>query len=70
MEKKMKCPVCNAPTDVEETRTKDDHTYRRRECFNEHTFTTEERVKRVVTGGATQVVALHTPRPKKVPKSG
>jgi transcriptional regulator NrdR family protein len=64
----MRCPVCNAPSDVKETRTRDDHIYRRRLCFNEHTFTTEERFKRVITKGVDGVVALHKARPKAIPK--
>jgi len=66
----MKCPVCNAPSDVKETRTRDDHIYRRRLCFNEHKFTTEERVKRINTRGVDAMVALHKARPKAVPKKG
>ena len=64
----MKCPACNAPSDVKETRARDDHVYRRRLCFNEHIFTTEERVKRVITRGVDEVVALHKVRPKAIPK--
>jgi len=37
----MKCPFCNAPTDVLETRD----VTRRRECFNGHRFTTVETLK-------------------------
>jgi transcriptional regulator NrdR family protein len=64
----MKCPACNAPSDVKETRARGDHVYRRRLCFNEHTFTTEERVKRVVTRGVDGVVAFHEARPKAISK--
>jgi transcriptional regulator NrdR family protein len=64
----MRCPVCNAPTDVKETRTKDGYVFRRRLCFNEHTFTTEERVTRVITRGVDGMVALHKARPKAIPK--
>lgn len=39
----MKCPICNADSRVLDTRG----VRRRRECFNEHRFTTEEVV---VTG--------------------
>lgn len=35
----MKCPRCDAPTEVLETRN---GTIRRRECFNGHVFRTEE----------------------------
>jgi hypothetical protein len=39
----MKCPECGAPTDVKETRLKDDNTiHRRRLCFNGHRFFTRE----------------------------
>lgn len=34
----MKCPRCNAPTDVLDTRGP----IRRRECFNGHVFRTQE----------------------------
>ena len=64
----MRCPVCNAPSDVKDTRTRDGHVTRQRLCFNEHKFTTEERVKRVITGGVDEVVALHKARPKAIPK--
>lgn len=40
----MKCPLCNAPTDIEETRTNSKGYVRRRECFNGHTFSTVEAV--------------------------
>lgn len=38
----MKCPICNAWSDVKETRQKKDHKYRRYECGNLHRFTTRE----------------------------
>jgi len=38
----MKCPICGAATDVKETRTKNNAVRRRRLCFNDHTFMTEE----------------------------
>jgi hypothetical protein len=39
----MKCPQCNAPADVLETRGKpNNETYRRYRCFNEHNFSTKE----------------------------
>ena len=34
----MKCPVCDAPSLVKETRG----SHRRRECFNGHRFSTQE----------------------------
>jgi transcriptional regulator NrdR family protein len=40
----MKCPLCNAPTDIKETRVTDTGYVRRRECFNNHTFKTVETV--------------------------
>jgi transcriptional regulator NrdR family protein len=40
----MKCPLCNAPTDIKETRITDKGYVRRRECFNNHTFKTVETV--------------------------
>lgn len=40
----MRCPLCNAPTDIEETRTTSKGYVRRRECFNGHTFSTVEAV--------------------------
>lgn len=39
----MKCPNCNAPTEVKETRIMSGYVMRRRICFNMHTFKTEER---------------------------
>ena len=39
----MNCPICNAWTDVKESRARKDYVYRRRCCANEHCFTTEER---------------------------
>jgi len=39
----MKCPVCNKPADVKETRMRADGTkYRRYLCFNNHRFSTRE----------------------------
>ena len=40
----MKCPLCKAPTDIKETRKTDKGYVRRRECFNQHTFSTVETV--------------------------
>jgi ssDNA-binding Zn-finger/Zn-ribbon topoisomerase 1 len=34
----MKCPKCQAPTDVKQTK----NGLRTRECFNNHTFKTQE----------------------------
>jgi transcriptional regulator NrdR family protein len=38
----MKCPECGAWSTVLETRTTPERYRRRRECANEHKFTTEE----------------------------
>ena len=38
----MKCPLCAAQTDIKETRHKNGKFVRRRECYNYHTFLTEE----------------------------
>lgn len=38
----MRCPQCNAPTEVKDTRIKKDHVIRKRLCFNEHFFQTKE----------------------------
>lgn len=48
----MKCPVCQAWSDVKETRTRMDGSKRRRyECANLHRFSTEERVVELKPGG-------------------
>jgi transcriptional regulator NrdR family protein len=45
MSAQLKCPECGAWTDVLETRyMKDNAVYRRRECANNHRFTTHEKV--------------------------
>ena len=41
----VKCPECNAPTSVKETRGNK----RRRVCFNDHLFTTYEEHKPQIT---------------------
>ena len=42
-ERKMRCPLCNAPAAVKATRAQPDNTVRRRyECFNLHRFNTME----------------------------
>ena len=38
----MKCPTCNAWSNVLETRTKEQRVRRRRQCANLHVFYTEE----------------------------
>lgn len=41
----MKCPICQAWTTIKESRESSVFGYtRRRECANEHRFTTQERV--------------------------
>lgn len=51
----MKCPLCNAPTEIKEKRDSNGKVLRRRECYNIHVFMTEEivvskpRVKRQYT---------------------
>ena len=52
----MNCPICNAWTTVNETRSKKIYVTRRRECANGHKFTTEERVK---PGRIKGMVAVH-----------
>jgi transcriptional regulator NrdR family protein len=49
----MKCPLCQAPTDIKETRQIDGTVSRRRECYNMHVFSTHE-------------VVIKPPRPKRV----
>jgi transcriptional regulator NrdR family protein len=47
----MKCPHCEAWTEVRETRKRADGTKRRRyECANLHKFTTLERVEEMKRG--------------------
>jgi hypothetical protein len=42
----MKCPVCSSLLNqVMETRVRGEYVYRRRRCFNEHLFTTQERIQ-------------------------
>lgn len=41
----LKCPTCGTATSgVIETRLRESHIYRRRRCYNGHTFTTKESV--------------------------
>ena len=44
----MMCPLCNAPSEVKETRIKVGYVYRRRICFNEHLFTSHEKIVKTV----------------------
>jgi len=40
----MKCPLCNAPTEIKDTRNyKDNSVIRKRVCFNKHIFKTQEK---------------------------
>jgi transcriptional regulator NrdR family protein len=40
----MKCPLCNAPTEIKDTRNhKDKSVIRKRVCFNGHAFKTQEK---------------------------
>lgn len=54
----MRCPYCGAATFVKETRGLASRPTRRRECFNEHRFTTEERLVRV-DGMLTRDARMH-----------
>lgn len=38
----MKCPLCNAPTEVKQTKDDNGTPIRRRHCFNDHSFQTKE----------------------------
>ena len=42
----MKCPTCNAWTEVNDTRNKGNHVLRRRECANGHKFNTIEQLEK------------------------
>ena len=48
----MKCPLCNAPTEVKHTKDDNGTPIRRRHCFNDHSFNTKE-------------VPITTPKPKR-----
>ena len=43
----MRCPICNAQTDVEDSRLRKETNcvIRKRKCFNDHSFKTEEKVQ-------------------------
>ena len=43
----MRCPICNAQTDVEDSRVRKEtnSVIRKRKCFNDHIFKTEEKVQ-------------------------
>lgn len=38
----MKCPLCKAPTEVNQTKMQDGTPIRYRHCFNDHSFQTKE----------------------------
>ena len=38
----MNCPICDAWTDIKDTRNKGTYVQRKRQCANGHTFTTYE----------------------------
>lgn len=57
----MKCPVCQAWTEVIVTRQRLDSKYRRYECANLHRFSTRETVERV------DLEKLPPVKPKKKP---
>jgi len=65
----MKCLECGAATEVLSTRTWKTYVYRRRECFNGHRFSTEERQQTPDPRGIEGVVAVHTAGPKKIPET-
>ncbi len=43
----MKCPICHASTDVKDSRPRKEtnSVIRKRKCFNDHIFQTEEKVQ-------------------------
>lgn len=67
----MKCPLCNAPTEVKQTKDDDGIPIRRRHCYNDHSFltkevaTTEPKPKREVG----KKLAFHEGGPKAARKS-
>lgn len=70
----MKCPTCNAWTEVLLTRKKATYTYRRYECANLHRFTTREVVLdqtgpsciSIRTGGGTSTEPSGEAKPTKL----
>ena len=60
-EEHMRCPICNAPTDVEDSRQRKETNcvIRKRKCFNDHIFKTEEKIQ-----GDKLLRPVHKSRPK------
>jgi len=52
----MNCPLCSAATDVVETKNINGIVIRRRHCYNDHSFKTQE-------------LAITTPKPRRILKS-
>ena len=46
----MRCPICNAQTDVEDSRVRKEtnSVIRKRKCFNNHIFKTEEKADQLL----------------------
>ena len=64
----MRCPICNAQTDVEDSRQRKEtnSVIRKRKCFNNHIFKTEEKVQgdkllRPVQAGRPQAAGTDVP---------
>ena len=65
----MNCPVCNAWTQILDTRKKPEGLVRRRRCGNDHTFLTVENVLKVIEKKKELQVEIEKqiPVPKKYP---
>ena len=46
----MRCPICNAQTDVKDSRVRKEtnSVIRKRKCFNDHIFQTEEKANQLL----------------------
>ena len=45
----MMCPICNSPTRVKDTRRRiDNYVIRKRICYNDHIFQTEEKAGKLL----------------------
>ena len=54
------CPICNSPTRVKDTRRRiDNYVIRKRICYNDHIFKTEEKIQ-----GDKFLRPVHEGRPK------